>query len=67
MGGRSRGNQERILVLAHQTEMFARQKTLKPLREYLRHSMPAKADAADVLALLTRTKGVKITHFNTKP
>lgn len=63
MIGRSRGHQERIIALAHQTAMFDRQKRLKPLREYLRAGKPASADdsAGAVLALLRNTKGVTIT------
>ncbi len=35
MKGRAKGNQERIIALAHQTQIFAREKKLKPLRAYL--------------------------------
>lgn len=35
MRGRARGQQERIIILAHQTESMARQKTLKAVKHYL--------------------------------
>jgi len=65
MHGRSRGHQERILVLAHQTELMARQKMLKPLRHYLQKEKPA-AGAMAVLERLERAKGVKITRLPTQ-
>lgn len=57
MRGRSRGHQERILLLAHQTESMARQKTLKPFNHYLpKPSRPPEAGAAAVLAKLRKLK-----------
>ncbi|MFX4083652.1 hypothetical protein ACKU27_00960 [Sphingobium yanoikuyae] len=35
MRGRARGHQERIIILAHQIEIMARQKTLKAVKHYL--------------------------------
>jgi len=61
--GRSRGHQERILVLAHQTELMARQKMLKPLGHYLRRNETPAAGAMQVLERLGRAKGVKITRL----
>lgn len=57
MRGRSRGNFERIITLAHQTEAMARQKTFKPLEKYLTKPKAApKAGASEVLAMLQRMK-----------
>lgn len=58
MLGRARGNQERIIVAAHQAEMMARQKTLRPLTHYLPKAKPtAKRDGAgDLLAMMKRFK-----------
>lgn len=57
--GRARGHQERIIILAHQTESMARQKTLKAIKHYLpKPERKAKADGASgVLAMLRRMKG----------
>ncbi|QUT07912.1 hypothetical protein KFK14_11285 [Sphingobium phenoxybenzoativorans] len=54
------------MALAHQTEMMARQKLLHHLSHYLKTpTAPAANDAgaADVLAMLERTKGVKIQRL----
>jgi hypothetical protein len=60
MRGRVRGSQERIIELAHQTEMMARQKTLKGLQHYLPKPTVTKArgdaGAAKVLAMLRAAK-----------
>jgi hypothetical protein len=55
MRGRIKGDQERILTLAHQVEMFARQKSLRALSHYL-ETEQQKADngAAKVLSLFRR-------------
>lgn len=55
-------------MLAHQTEMMARQKLLHPLQTYLKtpptDAVAANdAGAADVLAMLERTKGVKVKRL----
>lgn len=57
MSGRARGNQERIIALAHQSAMFMGQK-LKPLDHYLPKAKPtAKRDGAgDLLAMMKRFK-----------
>ncbi len=55
MRGRIKGDQERILTLAHQIEMFARQKTIRALSHYLSTEKEnAEAGAAKVLALFKR-------------
>jgi hypothetical protein len=55
MQGRIKGDQDRILILAHQTEMMARQKTLKALSHYLKTEKKSADDgAAKVLALFNR-------------
>ena len=52
MQGRTKGDQDRILILAHQVEMMARQKTLKALSHYLKtEKKSAESGAAKVLAL----------------
>lgn len=57
MRGRSRGNQERILILAHQSAMMARQERLRPLSAYLDPPKAArKTGASAVLAMLRRMK-----------
>jgi len=50
-------------VLAHQTELMARQKMLKPLGHYLRRNETPAAGAMQVLERLGRAKGVKITRL----
>jgi len=52
MRGRLKGEQERRLALAHQIEMFARQKTIRALSHYL-ETEKQKSDigAAMVLAM----------------
>jgi hypothetical protein len=52
MRGRARGNQERILALAHQTEIMAREKRLKPLSTYLRRMNKPAPQNEDVIAML---------------
>lgn len=65
MRGRSRGNQERILALAHQTEVFARQAKLKPLKDYMKPGkVSADAGAAAVIAMLGRLKGVNVQRLD---
>jgi hypothetical protein len=55
MQGRIKGDQERILILAHQVEMMARQKTLKALSHYLTtEKQSAENGAAKVLAMFNR-------------
>lgn len=55
MQGRIKGDQERILILAHQVEMMARQKTLKALSHYLKtEKQNANDGASRVLALFNR-------------
>lgn len=57
MLGRSRGNQERIIALAHQIEAMSRQKSLKPLSKYLEPAKPTrKAGAGEVLEMFKRLK-----------
>ncbi len=57
MRGRSRGHQERIILLAHQTEMMARQKTLKPVKHYMPKSQAAQTGGA--AALLAKFRLIK--------
>jgi len=65
MRGRAQGERERIIVLAHQTEMMARQKTLKPLEKYLDSAKSTrKGGSSEVLAMLRRAKAkqdIKVT------
>ncbi|GLV22010.1 hypothetical protein TomMM35A_18630 [Sphingobium sp. TomMM35A] len=56
MRGRAKGNQERIIVLAHQIEIMARQKSLRPVKHYLPKSQEAtkRNGASAVLAMMKR-------------
>lgn len=55
MRGRTKGDQDRILTLAHQIEMFARQKTIRALSHYLStEKQNADAGASKVLAMFER-------------
>lgn len=55
MRGRLKGEQERVLTLAHQIEMFARQKTIKALSHYLASEKEnVDAGASKVLSLFKR-------------
>lgn len=56
MRGRAKGSQERIIVLAHQIEMMARQKNLRPVKHYLPKSQEAtkRNGASAVLAMMKR-------------
>jgi hypothetical protein len=57
MRGRARGDQERIIALAYQTEVFARTKALKPLDKYLTPTKRTpKGGSSEVLAMLRRAK-----------
>ena len=58
MRGRARGHQERIVILAHQIESMARQKTLKAIKHYLpKEKKGGKIDGASkVLAMFERMK-----------
>ena len=57
MQGRASGNQERIIILAHQVESMARQERLKPVRHYLPKAQAQKPDGAkNVLAMLRAMK-----------
>lgn len=57
MQGRATGNQERIIILAHQMESMARQERLRPLRHYLHKGQQTKTDGAmSVLAMLRAMK-----------
>lgn len=62
MRGRAKGNQERIIVLAHQTELFAREKRLKPISSYLRRLAPSVPQNAEVISMFERmaAKGKKV-------
>ena len=64
MRGRARGNQERIVALAHQTQMMAREKRLKPLSTYLRRLNKPAPQNEDVIAMFRgiarKGGGVKI-------
>jgi hypothetical protein len=53
--GALKGERERIIVLAHQTEAMARQKTLRPVEKYLTPPKAKSKDGgADVLAMMRR-------------
>jgi hypothetical protein len=57
MRGRARGNQERIVLLAHQVEVMARQKVLKRADAYLpKANVPKPSGAMAVLEMLRRMK-----------
>ena len=58
MRGRAKGNQERMIILAHQVEIMARQKVLKDVRHYLPKANAAKErdGASKVLAMLRAMK-----------
>jgi hypothetical protein len=67
MRGRAKGNQERIIVLAHQTEMMAREKRLRSLKSYLRRAAAPTSRNDDVIEMLERMAarncGVVITEI----
>lgn len=57
MRGRARGHQERIVLLAHQIEVMARQKVLKRADTYLpKTNVPKPSGAMAVLEMLRRMK-----------
>lgn len=58
MRGRQKGDTERLLATAHQTEAMARQKILKPLSHYLKEPKKQSPDegAKKVLAMMKRIK-----------
>lgn len=57
MRGRARGHQERIVILAHQVETMARQKTLKSVKHYLpKPDAPKKSGASAMLDMVRRFK-----------
>lgn len=57
MRGRARGHQERIVILAHQVETMARQKTLKSVNHYLpKPGAPKKSGASAMLDMVRRFK-----------
>jgi hypothetical protein len=58
MRGRAKGNVERIIAQAHQTEAMARQKTLKSLAHYLKPVKKKTPDqsAKQVLAMMKSIK-----------
>jgi hypothetical protein len=66
MRGRARGHQERIVILAHQIEIMARQKNLRDVRHYLPKSQSAvKRDgAASVLAMMQAFKARQKSDMN---
>jgi hypothetical protein len=51
-----KGERERIIVLAHQTEAMARQKVLKPLPHYLKPPKPKQSGNSAVIAMMRRIK-----------
>ncbi|KKW93869.1 hypothetical protein [Sphingobium chungbukense] len=58
MRGRARGNKERIIILAHQTEAMARQKILRDAAYYIKKSegRSNKSGAMGVLAMMQAFK-----------
>jgi hypothetical protein len=54
MRGRAKGETERIVILAHQTEAMARQKRLHQPDYYLRHSRRPKPGPPAVVAAFKR-------------
>lgn len=56
MRARLKGEGERLVALAHQTEVFARQKVLKPLAKYLEPPDTPDAAGRKVLAMMKRIK-----------
>lgn len=56
MRGRTKGDRDRIVTLAHQTEVMARQKTLKPLAKYLEPPKTKAKPESAVLAMMRRLK-----------
>lgn len=66
--GRAKGYQERVVIQAHQSEVMARQKKLKPLKSYLASKKKVSADGSgDVLAMFEKMaaegKNVKIRRL----
>jgi len=51
--GRAKGDAERLIILAHQTEAMARQKRLQPLAFYLK-PMRRRAGPAQLVAQMKR-------------
>lgn len=66
MCGRSRGTQERIIVLAHQVEAMARQKKLKPLAKYLKPGKGKKKGANDNGAVIAMFEELAAKGGNVK-
>jgi hypothetical protein len=58
MRAKSKGDTERLIALAHQTEAMARQKILRPLAKYLEEPKKQTPDqgARKVLAMMKRLK-----------
>jgi hypothetical protein len=54
MRGRSKGQGERIILLAHTSEGFARKKILKPAEHYLKPRREAKPPPSAVATMLSR-------------
>jgi len=64
--GRGKGEKERIILLAHQTEVMARQKRLKPPEHYLNGASRqprAKLGAGAVVTALAQAekRGLNVT------
>lgn len=54
MRGSARGERERIIALAHLTEVMARQKVLEPLGKYLAPPPKRQTNGAAVVAMMRR-------------
>jgi hypothetical protein len=64
MRGRAKGEQERMIILAHQIEAMAREKRLKPIAQYLKgDKKKPRSDAKDMIAMMKRikAKGVNVS------
>lgn len=66
MRGRSRGLQERIIVLAHQIEAMARQTKLKPLAKYLKPAKSKKKAGDDNSAVIAMFEELAAKGGNVK-
>jgi hypothetical protein len=63
MRGRGKFEAERMVLLAHTTEAFARRKILRPADHYLKPRRQAKAPSSAVAAMLTKAQkaGLAVT------
>jgi len=64
MRGRSRGNKERIILLAHQVEAMARQKILRDAAYYIKKS-EARSNQDGAMSVLAMMRAFKARQDET--